>query len=377
MKDLSWSSTYETYKRLGLRFRFGIEVDYGGKRKSEFVSYNDTIGTVSYHEDKIELKTYAEYSDFKTGQSLTLNLKQAYLSRRMGSDKDHRYIFEPEIKFKQPIIKKSMHLGGKYSHNFSPSGFEMNNLRIYTSYNLATAGTGKNSYSTADLAQIELTTNVAGWIGNIRYNYIHSKFATLYESTLANGVYIRESVSDNNRCDNHSLEGSIGKERKHLRTKFGLNCRYDWSHYCILLNEQKGTAGNNRLATTLSLSMRPWKIFNFEEQSSFTLSKQYSTANKHLYRSFSHALNLFVTPTRWVFAMKNECYHSTDGSEKFFIFSSTYAAYKNQKYELRLDCKNLWGYNKREYKSISALGTNYSVTEMRPREFLATLTISL
>ena len=67
MKDLSWLSKYETFIRISLKFRLGLEVIYGGKRKSEFVSYNDTIGSVNYHEDKVELTTFAEYSDYKTG----------------------------------------------------------------------------------------------------------------------------------------------------------------------------------------------------------------------------------------------------------------------------------------------------------------------
>ena len=75
-----------------------------------------------------------------------------------------------------------MSLGGKYSHKVSPSGFEMNSLRIYTSYNMATAGTGKNTHSAADIAQVELRMIQARWTGNVRYNYIHSKFKTLYES---------------------------------------------------------------------------------------------------------------------------------------------------------------------------------------------------
>ena len=253
-----------------------------------------------------------------------------------------------------------MSLGGKYSHKVSPSGFEMNSLRIYTSYNMATAGTGKNTHSAADIAQVELRMIQARWTGNVRYNYIHSKFKTLYESTLTNGVYIRENISNNNVCHNHRMEGDIGKDWKHLRTKLGLNCKYDWSHYNILFNKQKTSAGSNRLSSTLSLFMRPWRIFNFEAHSSFSLSKQCSTTSSHLYRSFFHTLNLFATPARWVFAIKNECHHSADRSEKFDLYSSAHAAYKTQKYELRLDCKNLWGYNKREYKAISILGTNAS-----------------
>ena len=67
MKDLSWLSKYENFIRISLKFRLGLEVIYGGKRNSEFVSYNDTIGSVNYHEDKVELTTFAEYSDYKTG----------------------------------------------------------------------------------------------------------------------------------------------------------------------------------------------------------------------------------------------------------------------------------------------------------------------
>ena len=40
-------------------------------------------------------------------------------------------------------------------------------------------------------------------------------------------------------------------------------------------------------------------------------------------------------------------------------------------------CNNLWGTNKREYKSITDLGTSYAVSEMRPREILACVTFDV
>lgn len=61
----------------------------------------------------------------------------------------------------------------------------------------------------------------------------------------------------------------------------------------------------------------------------------------------------------------------------FNIYSDAQLSYKTKAYELLLTCKNLWGENKREYKSISALGSSYSVAEYRPREVMASVIFSI
>ena len=61
----------------------------------------------------------------------------------------------------------------------------------------------------------------------------------------------------------------------------------------------------------------------------------------------------------------------------FCIYSEAQLSYKTKAYELLVTCKNLWGENKREYKSFSALGSSYSVTEYRPREIMASVVFSI
>jgi len=51
--------------------------------------------------------------------------------------------------------------------------------------------------------------------------------------------------------------------------------------------------------------------------------------------------------------------------------------WKFVKGELGITCKNLMGTNKREYRSLSVTGSSYSVTELRPREILASVTFNL
>ena len=123
--------------------------------------------------------------------------------------------------------------------------------------------------------------------------------------------------------------------------------------------------------------MRPWKVFNFEERSSFNISKQKSVGRETVYRHFFHSLDLYLQPGHWQLAVKNECRHSPDGSEKFSFFSDAALSYKTQKYELKVTCNNLLGTNKREYRSLSITGSSYSITELRPREVLASVTFNI
>ena len=217
----------------------------------------------------------------------------------------------------------------------------------------------------------------AGWNASVGYSYGRTKFSTLYESVLNGGVYVREIVGGNNVSETQSVNVGLSKSFDTMRTRVSLSGSYKWSGYDYLYNKEICRSAMRNIFSYFSLSMRPCRIFNLVEKSTFSFSRQNSVSRSTIYRNFFHTLDLFLTPGKFVAGMKSDCRHSADNSEKFSLYSSAYVSYKTQQYELRLDLNNLWGTNKREYKSVSVLGTSYSVTELRPREFLASVSFSL
>ena len=55
LKSTTWNSYYSYRYNISKRFSVSSSIDYALERKTEFVSYNDTIGTTQYKKDQITL----------------------------------------------------------------------------------------------------------------------------------------------------------------------------------------------------------------------------------------------------------------------------------------------------------------------------------
>lgn len=377
LKSMTWSTKYSRSFSFAKRYYAFFDAGYDMARKNEFVSYNDTTSTVFYHEDKVCLNPGLQYNDQNFRASLNCNM--TWLSRRFDTDKDSRWVLEPNVSLTWKFIP-FWEWQSDYSHTFSPSGFfEVNPLRVYTSYNMASSGTGANNHSSGDKVSsfLRYQTPGYGWSVNVIYSYGTDYYNELYESKLVDGIYTRNSVDESSRSISQSVGGSVGRSFRKLRTRLNLGCNYSWSNYDIMYQGVKAKSDMKSFSSSFCWSMRPWKIFNFEENSSFNISWQESAGRSTVFRNFFHRLNLYLQPDNWQLKVTNECRHSPDGSEKLNIYSDAALSYKTQKYELSLTCKNLLGENKREYRSISVTGSSYSITELRPREILASITFNI
>lgn len=377
LKATDWKTKYTRSFSFANNYYFAFDAGYNLQRRNEFVSYNDTTASVRYAEDMVFLKPSLSYNSRSIQASIGTDI--TWLSRKFDTDKDARWIFEPSMDFTWKPTGFWEWLS-MYSHTFSPSGFyEVNPLRIYTSYNMASSGTGANNHSSGDSfsSRLRYSTPGYGWSGDLSYTYNTSHYNTLYESKLVEGVYTRQSVDEGSRSVTQDIDGGIGHSFRAMRTRLNLSCGYSWSSYDIMYQGEKTRSDMKGFSTRFSWSMRPCKIFNFEEYSSFNISWQESVGRNTVYRNFYHTLNLYLQPGNWQLKVKNECRHSPDGSEKFNFYSDAALSYKTQKYELALTCNNLLGENKREYRSLSVTGSSYSITELRPREIMLSVTFNL
>lgn len=346
--------------------------------RREYVAYNDTANHVSYDKNKIDLSAGLNYHDLKCNVRLYNML--SYLSQSIGTDEERRWICTPSVSVRWKF-DRLWNFNMMYNHRFTSTGFyQANPIRVYTSYNTVTAGTGKFDNTTGDSfnAGIGYSVPGEGFSGGLSYGMNRSAYSHLYESRLNEGVYERRGRDETGDNLSQNVGGDIGYYYHALKTKISYSCRYSWSDFDIIRNQLKTTVNSQSLGMGLSLTMRPCRVFNYEANSYMSVSRQkVMSSNGVKYMSFSHSLNLFFTPGSWLLTMRNECRHSPDGSEKFNVYSEASLSYKTKRYELKVDCKNLWGDNKREYKSFSALGSSYSVIEYRPREVLASVIFSI
>lgn len=365
---------------LGKGFSLASSLNHNLEYKREFVSYNDTVQWTRFRKNKVDIGADLNYSKSKAIFSIKNKLSWIYASYDL--DKDVRWQYTPSVDFNWRLMSFGT-LRANYSHSFSQSGFYgLQPLRIYTSYNTASSGTGSFENSPSDNASVSYDYYLPGYglSYGTRYSYNRNQFRHLYESRLFDGVYVRENVDQENKSVNQSVSGRVQYSIRPMKMKCVVSASYSLSDFDVMRNGFKMRSGNRRMNLDLSVSMRPCKWFYFEESSSYSQSWQRSVVEEQsnpIFRSFYHTLNLFFQPGNWQLKMTNECSHSKDGSVSFNIYSDAQLSYKTKAYELLLTCKNLWGENKREYKSFSALGSSYSITEYRPREIMASLVFSI
>ncbi len=365
---------------IGKHFNLDLSLSHNLDFKREFVSYNDTLQWMRYRKNDVALRisTKYRYKNFR----ISLNNEFAWIYASYELDKDNRLQYTPSANVNWKLSTYSLFLMN-LSHSFSQSGFySLNPLRIYTSYNTASSGTGQFEHSPSDHVSMSYNYTLPGYGLSYGCGYFFSqrRFNHLYESRVENGVYIRENVGKDSKSMSNSFSGHVDCFLRPMRTKLSIYSSYSISHYDIMRNAAKVRSGSRTLELTFSASMRPAKWFYFEENTSYAQSTQQSVMKgmkDQTYRSFRHRLNIYFQPGNWQLKMSNDCSHSKDGSVSFNIYSEAQLSYKTKVVELMLTCKNLWGENKREYKSFSTLGYSYSITEYRPREILASAIFSI
>ncbi len=360
--------------------RYNVELSHVMDYKREFVQYNDTIARARYNKNQVDLKTSLSYAVSALRFSVSNVL--SWYNTSIGVDKDSRWIDNPSLEIHWDVDRFTK-MNISYGHSFNQSGFyTVNPIRVYTSYNMATSGTGQLDNNSNDNVRVSWNSSMPGNGLTYGANYIYSAshVSSLYESRLDDGVYVREAVNKKSTTNTHSMSVNVSYFFRWMRTRLKLLPSYSIYNFDLLRNGVAMRSGNHSLNVRFSAEMRPCKWFYFEESSSYNQSQQRSVTEgqkNHVYRNFNHSLNLYFQPGSWQLKISNNCSHSKDGSVNFNVYSDAQLSYKTKVYELLLACKNLWGENKREYKSFSVLGSSYSVTEYRPREVMLSVIFSL
>lgn len=377
IQSFSWENSFMGSYQLSKPLYIGIDISQTMERKKEHVVYNDTTGQANFHHDDMEMALSISYH--QDGLNATINNRMKWVSREIQTDEDHRWIWLPNINLNWQFSMK-WSLTASYLHSFSPGGFlTISPLRLYTSYNYASSGSGKLDETFADNGNLQINYSdlTKGWSASGSFRMARTKFSQIYESTLNDGVYIRKGTDEDNVSTNSALSFSINKSFRSWRARIGMNSSFNWNESELMFAGKKATSRTNRFTMELRASARPSKLFYFEEQSMFMQSEQKTFEGSKVMRSFSHTLKLFLQPDRWQMEWDNECRHSNDGSERFSFFSDISVSYKTQKYEITAKCSNILGKNKREFKFFFPTGSTYSVTEQRPREIIASIIFSL
>ena len=86
---------------------------------------------------------------------------------------------------------------------------------------------------------------------------------------------------------------------------------------------------------------------------------------------WNHSLDLHVLPKKgWMISVKNELFDSSERSIDVNYFCDLSLSYKSKSWEIAFDGNNIFGTSEFERRILGNTIETYSVTRLRPREFI-------
>lgn len=255
--------------------------------------------------------------------------------------------------------------------------------RLFTSYAQCIVGIGEPETQFAHSLSASFTYRnpLYGLFAYLRPVYIHNKGNILYSGELDSGVYNMVATSGRYSTDAYIVDGRIAKNFFWANTTFGFGGGVNSSESQMLVS---GVLAKNRMNVyhaSFDYSLKPVKGISIHGKSKMMIcNRQEKTApyNESGVIDWSHSLGINFNPAGgWIFSLNNEIYHSNEKSFGVNCFCDISVGYKSKKWELSLVADNIIGNSVYEQVNVSSITRFYSMTRLRPREYLMKLSVDL
>lgn len=254
---------------------------------------------------------------------------------------------------------------------------------LFTSYAQCTVGIGEPETQFAHSLSASFTYRnpLYGLFAYLRPVYIHNKGNILYSGELDSGVYNMVATSGRYSTDAYIVDGRIAKNFFWANTTFGFGGGVNSSESQMLVS---GVLAKNRMNVyhaSFDYSLKPVKGISIQGKSKMMIcNRQEKTApyNESAVIDWSHSLGINFNPAGgWIFSLNNEIYHSNEKSFGVNSFCDISVGYKSKKWEVSLVADNIIGNSVYEQVNVSSITRFYSMTRLRPREYLMKLSVDL
>ena len=253
---------------------------------------------------------------------------------------------------------------------------------LFTSYRNRYAGTGQPGelFSHILLGSYKYRHPVTGLFFNLRPMYVRASGNVLYESTLEQDVYVQQATTRTYCSDSYSVNARLAKSFFWGNTTVGLNGSFHATGYSYLSSGQVKETRMDGYAVSLDYSLRPirWLSVEGKSEMAVTRRKDLSEASVPVSRvtDWSHYADFHLLPADgWMLSWNNELYHSSEKSFGLNYFCDVALSYRAKRWELSLLVNNVAGTSEYRRRVVSSTLQSYTLTYLRPREFLLKFSI--
>ena len=332
------------------------------------------------------LRTYWTPSmSFRFGShNLDMKLRLSYALQRFHETNSNHLWADPSLNWHCKVSAVSQ-LSASLNYTSSPlMGKSIYNTPIFTDYQTIKINRGETDtqHILSVTAAYKYSNPITGLFFNVRPIYNSSWGNILYQSNIENNIYSLIATDKEYNEQTIGLSARISKTFAWAKMLVGLGATHNRTNYKYLLAGNIDKARMNFTLVDINYSLRPVKALSIEGKSSVSLFEQLNLTHKDLSSGttidWRHALNLYVFASKnLLFSLKNTLYHTNEEGIDINYFLDMGLSYKSQRWELSLFANNVIGTSRFERRILGNTIESYSITRLRPREFIAKLSFDL
>lgn len=367
-----------TIKGFTLSERIGYQLKY----QEMAINYPEVDNKERYTQQNWYLSTGVNYR--KDPWALRATVKADAVHRQYGGMKKLRATLQPSLWMQYDF---SAITSASLSYNYFEWPDALTALYrtpIYTSYRMITAHSGSLEHrgNHAVALRLKYQHPIKGQFATLNASWNRRTNEVLYQSTLQSSIYKQTPTEERYNASSYSLSADLAKSFFRWRTLITLKGRQVWSDYYLLIKNQQEPWQLQDSELSLALSMQPSKVISYELSSKMKSYKQINRRDPSISNpritTFTHALELFIFPmNKLEIGCKSELYHYTDKKLQSHLFTDAHIAYKMDRYDFRLSCRNIFGNNEYQRRWQTSTTDVYSLYYLRPREIFFGFTITL
>lgn len=386
-------------ERLDLDF-FCTQNDAAFKYKIGKHYLNNVVG-IDYDRQKIGVAT-----GLNEEETNTYELLRAYWSPSMSFlFGKHRLDAEAKLSYAHQTYKTtgSRHLWldpslcwnwkpsavSEFSANLSYTNAPMKGRSIYdtpvfTDYRTVRTNRGETDtqHTLLSTAAYKYSNPVAGVFFNVRPLFNRTSGNILNQSRLTDNIYYINATDKEYDMQTIGLSGRINKTFGWAKTLIALGASQNVTDYSLLISGEVNDARMKNSYVGIDFSLRPIRQLSIEGKSNVNICEQKNLSCPELSAGtttdWQHSLNLHIFPAgNWMLSVKNELFHTDEEGADANYFLDLALSYKSKRWELSLTVNNIIGTSEFERRVLGNEMESYSITRLRPREFLAKCSFDL
>lgn len=311
--------------------------------------------------------------------------KVKYMHQSYRGSMGNEVFLEPRFSFAWEPTAKSKLTGSALLRHSPLEGKQIYDLPIFTSYRNVKENRGE--VDTQQEVNFSLgyqyTNPLKGFFFNIRPYYSLRTNNILYESSLQENIYRMTATDKDYTNRSYGTQAGVSKSFGWANLYLGLSGSYRINNYKLLIADQLDKARLTTTSLKFEYSLHPIQMLTIEGNSSVRNNKQQNLSEPERYAdrsitSWEHNLDLHLFPDKhWMLTLNNELYHSKGNNLGMNYYCDFSISYKAKRWELQFLTNNIFDTSQFKRQTVSSTVSTYSITTLRPREYMVKYSFDL